>query len=519
MKKFFLVLCTVFLFFQSTLAQFSLSETALAAVSEAPSLQISSIGGEWLVIGLARSGEDGFLPRYEEYYQAVIRAVKEKEGVLHARKNTEYARVVLALSALGENPRDVAGYDLLLPLLDSGKTISQGINGAIWALIALDSRDEFQTPDACQAYLDYILAQELPCGGFALLQGQADIDVTAMALCALARYREEESVSRVIERGLQVLSCAQTETGGYVTYGEETSETTAQVIIALSTLGISLEDPRFNKNGKDLMEHLLSYRTEDGGFAHTKGGKRNQMATEQALCALCAVARLQNKEAALYDLRDATPVLQKQSGAGLFGKHESVRAPKQIHGQKTFADIRGISEQNAIETLAKYGIIYGMSENAYCPNRTMTRAEFATILVRSLGLETIRDLPFADVSAGDWFSDSVSTAYGYGLVKGVSKTEFRPYGTITREEAAVMVARAAALCGMDVSLDAFTVSTVLSAFGDYRSVSNWAQSPMAVCFHAHILDESVWEIRPKEPINRAQVAQMLYQMLWGANLI
>ena len=78
---------------------------------------------------------------YDRYYAAVERLVEEKDGVLHARKYTEYSRVILAVTALGKDARNVAGYDLTIPLGDYDKTVWQRLNGPIWALIALDSRD------------------------------------------------------------------------------------------------------------------------------------------------------------------------------------------------------------------------------------------------------------------------------------------------------------------------------------------------------------------------------------------
>ena len=100
--------------------------------------QVSSIGGEWAVIGLARSGADVPEKYFETYYETAVETVTKKKGVLHAKKYTEYSRVALALTAIGADPSDVGGYDLLKPLADFEKVTWQGINGPAWALIALD---------------------------------------------------------------------------------------------------------------------------------------------------------------------------------------------------------------------------------------------------------------------------------------------------------------------------------------------------------------------------------------------
>ncbi|MBQ1222200.1 MAG: hypothetical protein IIX78_06625, partial [Alistipes sp.] len=99
---------------------------------------VGSIGGEWAVLGLARSDMDIPEEYFENYYRTVTKYVKDCDGVLHNKKYTEYSRVIVALTSIGKNPEDVAGYNLLVPLGDYEKTIWQGVNGAIWALIALD---------------------------------------------------------------------------------------------------------------------------------------------------------------------------------------------------------------------------------------------------------------------------------------------------------------------------------------------------------------------------------------------
>ena len=113
--------------------------SAAYMVSAVKAPEVGSIGGEWAVIGLARSGYPVPANYFDDYYARVEKYVKDCAGVLHERKYTEYSRVILALTAIGRDPANVAGYNLLTPLGDFEKTIWQGLNGPIWALIALDS--------------------------------------------------------------------------------------------------------------------------------------------------------------------------------------------------------------------------------------------------------------------------------------------------------------------------------------------------------------------------------------------
>ncbi len=84
-----------------------------------------SIGGDWVVLGLARGGADVKSGYFERYYERLESYVKSCEGVLHKRKYTEYSRVALAVTAIGKDARDVAGYDLLRRWETMKKTVYQ----------------------------------------------------------------------------------------------------------------------------------------------------------------------------------------------------------------------------------------------------------------------------------------------------------------------------------------------------------------------------------------------------------
>ena len=272
-----------------------------------------SVGGDWLIFGLARSGVKVSQKYFDAYYENVEAAVREKNGVLSDRKYTEYSRTVLALTAIGKNPADVAGYDLLKPLADFEQVTKQGINGTIFALLALDSgKYEIpENPDAAvqatrQMYVDELLARELPDGGWTLTGGEPDVDITAMTLQALAKYRGQAEVEAAVERGLAVLSSLQEPDGGYVSWGSSNSESVAQVIVALTELGVPLDDERFTKNGITVEDALLRFAQENGAFVHVRDGSGGDdgMATEQAFYALAAIHRAETGETTLYDLTD-----------------------------------------------------------------------------------------------------------------------------------------------------------------------------------------------------------------------
>jgi hypothetical protein len=274
--------------------------------------RLGPVGGEWLVLGLLRGGYEVPEGYYARYYEELVADVTAQGGVLSQRKYTEYSRVILALTAMGKDPRDVGGYDLLLPLGDFDKTVLQGISGPIWALIALDSggygmpeNHNALTQATRELYVENILHRQLADGGFALAGTAADPDTTAMALLALAKYQDRKDVETASGKALSCLSALQEADGGYSSWGVSCAESTVQAILALCALTVKLDDPRFVKSGITLMDNLLAFQTENGGFAHISGADEpNQMATEQALLALAAVRRTEAEQSGLFEIND-----------------------------------------------------------------------------------------------------------------------------------------------------------------------------------------------------------------------
>ncbi len=288
-----------------------ITETANCIQATVKEPQVGSVGGEWAIIGLARSEMDITKEYFEKYYQTVENYVKERNGVLHNRKYTEYSRVILALTAIGKNPQNVSGYNLLIPLGDFEKTVWQGINGPVWALIALDSRN-YSIPENKDAkvqatremYIDYILKHQNSDGGWSLSENMAsEIDVTAMVLQALSNYRHMENVGEAVEKTLIMLQNSQNENGGFSASGSASCESSAQVLTALCMLGIDYNSPEFTKNGKTVLDDILSYYT-GRGFRHIKSGEENQMATEQAFYSLVELDRYINGKPNLYTMTD-----------------------------------------------------------------------------------------------------------------------------------------------------------------------------------------------------------------------
>ena len=269
---------------------------------------VNSTGGEWMVIGLARSGRT--VPA--GYYDNVVEYVKAKADAnerLHPAKVTDNARVILALTAIGKDVTNVGGHNLLKGLDNMAYVQKQGINGPIFTLIALDSHNYPTMGDVTREKLiQVILDAQLPGGGWNLSGENADTDMTAMAIQALAPYyKTSETVKAAVDKALEALSALQQGDGGFGSWGTVNSESCDQVIVALTALGIDpATDSRFIKNGLTVLDALAGFYVNGGGFKHVADKGRDGMATEQGYYALASYYRFVNGQTSLYDMSDVT---------------------------------------------------------------------------------------------------------------------------------------------------------------------------------------------------------------------
>ena len=480
---------------------------------------IGQIGGDWAIIALMRSYGAEPESYLQNYYYKVIDELAAVGGVLSTVKYSEYSRVALAMASIGADPCDIGGFDLIEPLMDFDATVYQGINGPIFALIAFDAvSGDYGT--ISELYIDYILSKQLNDGGFTLAGTVSDPDTTAMALTALSRYIERAEIRDAVNRALERLSSMQRPTGGYTSFSSTNAESVAQVIIALSSLGISIDDYRFVKEGNTLLDNLLTYYVPGQGFEHEHGNGTSLMATEQSLCALAALLRMQSDQATLFDMSDAPEFHPGTPGGAQAAKHPDVNVPAISVPAPMFGDIKGHENEYAISALFEREIILGYSPESYEPDKTVTRAEFAAIIVRALGLHANdASVSFLDVPIGSWFYDFARAAFGYGIIFGRSPDEFDPGGLITRQEAALMVMRAASLCGLEAELDDTAIRNILAPFVDYKGAAPWASDALAFCCYYNIIDDSTIELKPTENMLRGGSAEMVFRMLEKAKLI
>ncbi|QHT59812.1 hypothetical protein GXP70_07515 [Paenibacillus lycopersici] len=281
-----------------------LTEAQAAMEGAAQSITGLSSIGDWQAVGLTGAGKPIPSRYVSKLYQTLVAAKGSFASV------TDYERTVIGLTAANQDATQFAGYDLIERIYNSDIMENQGLNGPLYALIALDSgrysvpSDALWTRDKLVAA---ILAKQKDDGGFTLFGSVSDPDITAMTLTALAPYAADAAVQTVVGEAVDWLSGHQQDNGGYLSWGADASESVSQAIIALASHGIDPTEGRFTKNGVNLVQKLLAFRKADGTFSHTPDTGSSGMATEQALQALDAYVSYKSGGNRLYDFGARQP--------------------------------------------------------------------------------------------------------------------------------------------------------------------------------------------------------------------
>lgn len=286
-------------------------------------------GSDWLAFSISRMKQpdnqsdylEAMQKQFETLYQDDIKKTIEEQHI----NPTDFYRAILTISACGGDATSFGTDkdDKAINLVEDGifdcvfeDLGAQGANSYIWALLSIDSKN-YEEPENAkwtrEKLVDAILEKEQDDGGFSLsTDGDSDVDITAMALTALAPYKDETDVKEAVENGFSWLSGQQMTDGAMPSMGTENVESTDWTLIAVCSNDINpLEDARFIKEGNSLLDGILQFRTEEGGIAHSLAENENAadaMAGYQTLYALESYRRYEQGEPALFDLSDAESV-------------------------------------------------------------------------------------------------------------------------------------------------------------------------------------------------------------------
>lgn len=182
-----------------------------------------------------------------------------------------------------------------------------------------------------------------------------------------------------------------------------------------------------------------------------------------------------------------------------------------VENYKTFDDIKNVSwAKEQIEVLASKGIVKGIDNNNFAPQKQITRADFLLLLVRALELSApVKDDNFSDVKKGDYYYDAVGTAKALGIVNGVGDGRFNPKGLITRQDMIVMADRALKIAGYKYS----NSSKSIDAYVDASKVSNYAKESIQKFVSEGFIQGSNNSLKPTDNASRAEVAVIIYRLI------
>lgn len=183
-----------------------------------------------------------------------------------------------------------------------------------------------------------------------------------------------------------------------------------------------------------------------------------------------------------------------------------------IQNEVTFADAKGKWYEATVNEMGSRKIVAGRSASAFDGEASITRAEFAAILIRALGLPTDGTSSFADVPADAWYTGAVATAVKYGLTEGKGDNCFDPSAAITRQEAMLMLQRAAALTAFSGT------GGNLDSFADANSVGPWALDAAKWSVGSGLIQGANDKLNPTAKITRAESAAIILRLLQKAKL-
>lgn len=267
---------------------------------------------DWTAMAMNAVGYDADYDSYLSSLEEYVSECYTERGYLDRNKATEWARLIIVITNLGGDPTsfgtDANGnrinlvadgtYDYINE--DLGK---QGVNGYVFALIALKSGD-YSVPDDAkftEAYMvEKILESQNDDGGFGLMENVSEADITAMVLHAVSMYRNYPGVGDAMEKGIKYLADSRLPDGNYEYYGVETCECLGQVINFMVSSGM---DPRESKafGEKTIYDSFMSYRLKNGSYAHALGDKDpNLVTTQQALLSLISVMNIEAGKSSVY---------------------------------------------------------------------------------------------------------------------------------------------------------------------------------------------------------------------------
>lgn len=426
----------------------------------------------------------------QEKLQSLLDQYEKAQG--QYRLVTDHDKLAIVLRAMSFKQDQFGSYPFLSPIYQHENLGKQGVNGYIFSLIALTGEslpsNAIWTQDKI---IDEIMSYQNADGGFSLSKtaGESDVDITAMVITAFSFYQQNTAVKEATQKAIAYLASCQGEDGNFTYQNASTSESVSQVIMALTSMHLSLNDSRFVKNGQTLLDVLQTYLVDDAHFSHTKGGMANDMATEQAAMALTAYNLSLAGENSFYQL----PVVPLSSSL-------------------SFCDVKPKDWfYDAVMFVAEQKMTSGVSEGIFAPNMVVTRGQFIKMACDAYAISP-RDSGDNFYDAGyTWYTPYLAAVKQTGISQGVGNNQFHPEENITREEMFTLLYQI--LKSIHPESISNAVQEDLSRYADEKEISSWAKDAFSYFVSDGIVKGDQGLLNPKAKATRAQMAQIFYSML------
>ncbi len=197
-----------------------------------------------------------------------------------------------------------------------------------------------------------------------------------------------------------------------------------------------------------------------------------------------------------------------------------------IHHTNTFTDATAAPyAANAIGALSNKFIVNGMTEELFQPLGELNRAQFATLILRALGIQeassaSSQSPSFTDVTAEQWYGKAIATANNLGIISGFTDGSFRPNQKVNRQELITIVYNALKLTGAAVELSDEETTQLLASFTDKDNIAPWAKKAIGYAVkHGIVQGQPNGNFAPTAAANRAQGTVVIYNMLQAAGLL
>ena len=312
---------------------------------------LEKYGNEWNIFSILRSGATIEQSKLDKYYESVVQELKKKGKTMRV---TDLARVALALEAMGKNPTDVGGFNVLEAIYNHEKMMTDSSNCPIFGLLALDGRNYKIPEDAKWSRKDIItqiLKFQKASGAFGLSLDNdlASIDMTGMALQSLAPYYNDPAypdVKPAVDKALKHFKDNITVNAGFLDFGSENSCTTAQVLTAVSALNIdpTVKENGFVQNGNNMVSNLHTYK-KDAGFAWQTALQAQEMATQQVTYGLIAYQRMAEGGTRLYDFTDVLDETDQKAVKEVEEKINAIGSKITLNSKKSIQEARAAYEK------------------------------------------------------------------------------------------------------------------------------------------------------------------------------